>query len=268
MLISGTARLYGVLGDPVDQVRAPGLLNPLLARFGAVLVPIQVSAAHLAGVVEGLGRIGNLDGLLVTVPHKAAVCALAAELGPGARLAGTANALRRGPGGGWLADNFDGLGFVRGLRAAGHEPAGRHAWLVGAGGAGSAIAAALLDAGVARLAVSDVDTVKRDGLVARLGAVWPGRIRAAMATEAHQADLVINATPLGMRFEDPLPLDPDLVPAGAVVTDIIMKPRETALLRAAAARGLVVHHGHHMLDQQLSCYREFFGWPQGDSPVP
>lgn len=264
MTISGTTRLYGVLGDPVDQVRAPELLNPLLAELDAVLVPVQVSSAHLDAVVRDLRRIGNLDGLLVTVPHKADVCALATELGPGAGLAGTANALRPLRGGGWLADNFDGLGFVRGLRAAGHDPRGLRAGLAGAGGAGSAIAAALLDAGAAGLSVFDVDDSRRDGLIARLDAVWPGRINSATAAEVHRADLVINATPLGMSPDDPLPLDPDLVAVGALVADIIMKPVETALLRAAAARGLAVHHGRHMLEQQVSCYQEFFGWPRSE----
>ncbi|MGW0891197.1 shikimate dehydrogenase family protein [Saccharopolyspora sp. NPDC002578] len=267
MSISGNTRLYGVLGDPIGQVRAPALLNPLLAGFDAVLVPIRVSAPDLAAVVEGLARAGNVDGLLVTVPHKAAICGVAAELGPMAGLVGAANALRRRPEGGWLADNFDGIGFVRGLRAAGHEPAGLQVGIVGAGGAGSAIAAAVLDAGAAETVVSDVDGARRGGLVDRLCSAWPGRARAGTASALREADLVINATPLGMRPGDPLPLDPERLAAGSVVADIIMSPPETALLRAAAARGLVVHHGRHMLDHQVSCYREFFGWQQEDSLV-
>src|ERR1700741_1230983 len=106
--ISGSTSLYAVLGDPVAQVQAPALLNPLLAELGvaAVVVPMLVSPADLADAVRGLTGIGNVAGLLVTVPHKASVCELAAELGPAAALSGTANALRR-TGGGWLAENFD-----------------------------------------------------------------------------------------------------------------------------------------------------------------
>ncbi|MER7187939.1 shikimate dehydrogenase, partial [Streptomyces hyaluromycini] len=76
--VSGTTRLYPVLGDPVAQVRAPGLLNPLLAELGtdALVVPVHVRPDALAEVVRGLMRAGNVGGLLVTVPHKAAVCAL------------------------------------------------------------------------------------------------------------------------------------------------------------------------------------------------
>ncbi|PJE98177.1 shikimate dehydrogenase [Streptomyces carminius] len=259
--VSGTTRLYGVLGDPVAQVRAPGLLNPLLTGLDAVVVPVHVSAEDLAEVVGGLTRIGNLDGLLVTVPHKAAVCGLADELGPAASLSGTANAMRRGPDGRWLAENFDGLGFVRGLEASGHTVRDRHVLLVGVGGAGSAIAVALLTAGIARVSVHDIDGTRLDALLSRLGPRWPGRLRAAEPGDLGTADIVVNATPLGMRPRDPLPFDPGAVRADAVVADIVMKPHETALLREAATAGRRVHHGIHMLEKQVTCYREFFGWP-------
>ncbi len=261
-VISGTTRWYAVLGDPVTQVRAPELLNPVLAGFDAVLVPLHVRPDDLAGTLAGLARVRNLDGLLVTVPHKAAVCRLAAAAGPAAALAGTANALRRRPSGGWFAENFDGLGFVRGLTAAGHAVSGRRFGLAGAGGAGSAIAVALLDAGAAGVAVSDVDAGRRDALVARLEGVAPGRIHAVSPAAVTDADVVVNATPLGMRPDDRLPFDPAAAAPGTLVVEIIMKPRETELLRKAAESGLAVHHGSHMLDQQVGCYRDFFGWPR------
>jgi shikimate dehydrogenase len=250
--LSGSTRLYAVLGDPVAQVRAPGLINPLLAGLGvdAVVIPVHAPAEHLADIVSGLVRIANLDGLLVTVPHKAAVCGLADELGPAAALSGTANAMRRGPDGRWLAENFDGLGFVRGLQAAGHTTRDRHVALVGAGGAGSAIAVALLMAGAGRVSVQDIDTARLAVLLSRLGPRWPERVRSAAAGDLRTADIVVNATPLAMHPEDPLPFDPAVVRADAVVVDIVMKPHETALLRKAAAAGRRVHHGIHMLEQQ------------------
>lgn len=146
--ISGTTRLYVVLGDPVAQVRAPGLLNDLFARTArdAVLVPVHVGPDGLAEVMRGLRRMRNLDGILVTVPHKIEVCRYADLLGPAAEVAGSANALRRNPDGTWLAENFDGAGFVHGLRVHGQDPAGATVALAGAGGAGRAVAAALLTA--------------------------------------------------------------------------------------------------------------------------
>ncbi|OYP13893.1 hypothetical protein CFC35_04810 [Streptomyces sp. FBKL.4005] len=260
-LVSGTTRLYAVLGDPVGQVQSPGLLNPLFARLGidAVLVPVHVRAADLETVVRGLQRVGNLDGLFVTVPHKTAAALLADRRSRTVEITGSANALRREPDGTWLAENFDGSGFVAGLVRAGHEPKGARVALVGAGGAGSAIAAALLDADVDRLTITDPDTPRLTALVDRLAAHWPGRVRAAGRPPLADSDLAVNATPLGLRPDDPLPFAPQALPPGAVVADIIMKPRDTRLLREAAAHGLPVHHGRHMLTGQIDSYRAFFG---------
>lgn len=267
--ISGTTRLYAVLGDPVAQVRAPALLNALFARLGtdAVLVPVRAAPQDLTRVVRGLQAIGNLDGMLFTVPHKAAALCLADRVSTSAAVAGSTNAMRREPDGTWSAENFDGTGFVGGLRAAGHDPAGRRVALVGAGGAGSAIAAALLSAGAARLSVTDPDTARVDALLGRLAAHWPGRASATAAPRLADAELAVNATPLGMRPGDPLPFEPGGLPDGAVVADIIMKPPRTALLDRAALLGRTAHPGTHMLDHQLDAYREFFrlGPHRGDS---
>nr|AXL05991.1 shikimate dehydrogenase [uncultured bacterium] len=259
--ISGATRLYVVLGDPVTQVQSPALMNPIFARLGvdAVLVPVHARPADLDKVVDGLKRVGNLDGIFVTVPHKAAVRGLADRCAPMVEITGSANALRREPDGRWYAENFDGLGFVTGLTGAGHDPEGRHVALVGAGGAGSAIAAALLAAGVRRLSLSDVDIEKLAGLRARLDAHWPNRTVTSATPDPAGADIVVNATPLGLRPEDPLPFQLAALPAGSVVADIIMKPRETRLLREAAALGHRVHYGIGMLEGQLESYRAFFG---------
>ncbi|MPY33710.1 shikimate dehydrogenase [Streptomyces adustus] len=259
--ITGRTRLFAVLGDPVGQVRAPELLNPVFAELGldAALVPVHAPAAHLGEVVRGLQRAGNVDGLLVTVPHKAAVLAFADVLSPAVRLAGAANVLRRGQDGRWYAENFDGAGFVAGLLHAGRAPAGRSVTLVGAGGAGSAIAAALVLAGVARLDIVDLDPARVRALVDRLSAHAPGVVRHSPLESARDADIVVNATPLGLREDDPLPFDPARLGPNTLVADIIMTPPETRLLRTAAALGLPVHPGAPMLLRQLDLYREFFG---------
>ncbi|MET9499685.1 ThiF family adenylyltransferase [Streptomyces sp. NPDC006552] len=258
--VRGTTRLYAVLGDPVAQVQAPTLMNPVLTELGidAVVVPVHVRPRDLESVVRGLQRVANLDGMFVTVPHKAAVASLADRCGPAVSVVGSANVLRREADGAWLAENFDGSGFVAGLTGAGHTPEGARAVLVGAGGAGSAIAAALLAAGVDRLTLHDTDTARLTALAARLDAHWPGRVRTQAAPRLDGADLAVNATPLGLRADDPLPFPLDGLPPGCVVADIIMKPRETRLLREAAARGHRIHHGIHMLEGQLSSYRAFF----------
>jgi shikimate dehydrogenase len=258
--ISGTTRLYVVLGDPVTQVQSPALMNPLFGGLGidAVLVPVHARPEHLKRILGGLRCASNVDGIFVTVPHKAAVRALADRCSPMVEIAGSANVLRREPDGSWYAENFDGLGFVTGLLGAGHDPKGRRVGLVGAGGAGSAIAAALLQAGADRLSVCDPDNAKLTGLGSRLGAQWPGRMITSAEPRLDDIDIVVNATPLGLRADDPLPFRPELLPTGSVVADIIMKPRETSLLKEAAALGHPVHYGIHMLAGQVASYRAFF----------
>ncbi|MFB7380688.1 shikimate dehydrogenase family protein [Kitasatospora purpeofusca] len=260
--ISGRTRLYAVLGDPITQAKAPALLNPLFAASGvdAVLVPVHAPADRLDEVVRGLKAVANLDGLLVTVPHKLAMCEHADELSEAAALLGSTNALRREPDGRWYGDNFDGAGFVRGLAAAGHHPAGVRVALAGAGGAGLAIAAALLTEGAAALTVTDPDRDRVDALLNRLGTRWPGRVTATPHPPS-DVDLAVNATPLGLTPTDPLPFDPTPLAPGALVADIIMTPAETPLLRTAAALGLATHPGIHMLTEQLPLYRSFFRLP-------
>lgn len=268
-LISGRTRLFAVIGDPVAQVRAPALLNPLFARLGvdAVLVPVHATPEHFPRVIRGLQAMANVDGLLITVPHKISACEFADELGRGAALSGSTNAMRREADGRWRAENFDGRGFVAGLRASGRPPSGRRVCLMGAGGAGRAVAAAILEAGAARLTVYDPDRAKCDALRARLERHWPGRSAVLDVTDGsldcdiRDCDIAVNATPLGMRPEDPLPFDPKALAPGTLVADIIMKPKETPLLGAAAALRLPTLHGHHMLDHQLPFYQAFFGLP-------
>ncbi|MCK9924622.1 shikimate dehydrogenase, partial [Frankia sp. AgPm24] len=110
--VSGTTRLYVVIGDPVTQVRAPSLLNPLFARLAidAVLVPVQARPEAFGTVLAGLAATGNVDGVFVTIPHKVAACELATERGTAAQISGSANVLRRGPRGGGAAPNVAGPG--------------------------------------------------------------------------------------------------------------------------------------------------------------
>jgi shikimate dehydrogenase len=259
--ITGRTRLVAVLGDPVEQVRAPSLLNPLLAAAGAdiVVLPVHVRPDDLDAVVRGLKRTVNLAGLLVTVPYKVRALRYADARSAAAELAGSTNALRRLDDGSWHADNFDGAGFLAGLIEAGHVPQGKQVALVGAGGAGRAIAPALLGAGVERLVLHDLDEARTNELVGRMACHWPGRVAAGSGADLRVADIVVNATPLGMRPGDALPFDPALLRPGALVADIVMKPRETALLRRAAELGHPVVPGEPMLRHQMDLYRSFFG---------
>ena len=172
---------------------------------------------------------------------------------------GSTNAMRRNEQGLWEADNFDGTGFVLGMQRKGYELAGKRVLMAGGGGAGSSIAAALLQAGIDRLYLQEPDTAKVLDLLARLEQHWPGRCEVAQPQHLSAVDVVINATPLGLSDDDPLPIDIANLSAGTLVADIIMQPVETRLLREAHAAGHPVQPGSYMFNEQLGCYKTFFG---------
>ncbi|MBD8094596.1 shikimate dehydrogenase [Pseudomonas fluorescens] len=257
---TGATRLFAIVGDPIAQVKAPSLLNPLFHQHGvdAVMVAVHTRPEHLARVIRGLQAMDNLDGMLLTIPHKFAACEFADELSLAVQISGSTNAIRRSAGGRWEAENFDGLGFVRGVQRAGYLLAGVRVLLAGGGGAGSAIAVALLQAGVCMLYLQEPDRDKAQRLLTRLNQQWPGRATLAGPLELASAQMVINATPLGLVEQDPLPIDVAALSAGTLVADIIMQPAQTRLLLAAQAAGHPVHPGVHMLSEQMVCYRDFF----------
>jgi len=261
MQISGTTRVVGILADPIAQVRTPSVLNARMAAEGTdgVVVPIHVSAADLETVWRGLARVRSLAGMIVTVPHKQAVARLADETATAVRQVGAANVVRREPDGRMVAAVYDGVGFVAGLQAEGHDPAGKAALQVGAGGAGAAIAVALADAGVASLRLANRTEEKAQDLARRVADAYPGcRVEAGPADPAG-FDLVVNATSLGMGEADPLPVPLEALSPGTLVAEVIMKPEKTALLHQAEARGCPIHLGRHMLDQQARLLLEFLG---------
>ncbi len=143
--ITGATRLVALIGDPIDAVRSPQLMNGLFEREerDTVCFALHVPSEALATAFLGLKVIRNLDGILVTMPHKRAAMSLADSLHDTAAHVGAVNIMRREPGDRWVAANFDGLGCVLGMRWDGIDPAGRRVLLVGAGGAGRAIAFAV-----------------------------------------------------------------------------------------------------------------------------
>lgn len=263
--VSGRTRLFPVIGHPAAQVRAPAVFNALFAQAGidAVCFGLDLAPEHVAATCAALLASPNVGGLLVTVPYKKTLHAIAQRVGREGALVAAVNALRRDADGAIAGDLFDGAGFVAGLRAAGHEPRGRDVLLLGAGGAGSAIAASLAQAGVARLAIFDPRQENVQALVAQLQPHFaPVRFEPQAKADARGCPIVINASPLGLQPGDPLPIDPASLAAGTLVCDIIMEPAETALLRAARERGLPVHGGRAMLDHQLPAYLAFFGFEE------
>ena len=227
--LSGATRLHVIVGDPIAQVKSPFGMTQAFDQAGlnAICVPAHVSPTHLGTWWQGTRLAQNIDGLIVTVPHKFACADFCDTLSDRAAFLGAVNVARRLKDGRWEGDMFDGLGYVQALKKNGCDPHGRQALLIGAGGAGSAIAHSLVMAGVSSLTIVDPQTERCQPLVDRLNTLKRGPVRAGLA-DATGFDLVINATPMGMKEGDPLPaplqgLD-RLAHAGCVITAPAISP--------------------------------------------
>lgn len=262
--LDGETRLFAILGDPIAQVKSPaGITQAMVARgANAVVVPMHVRPADYDAFMRAAPGIQNLAGLIMTVPHKIPVAAYVESFTERAKFLGACNILRRiSPGGGWHADATDGYGCVMAMTSAGFDPAGKQALLIGAGGAGSAIALSLVEAGVADLAIHDAMTDRRDALIDRLNTLAISKglgmpVRAGSMDPAG-VDLAINATPMGMKASDPLPMDVDRLAPNAFAADVITAPVRSPFLEAATARGCRTQTGVDMFSAQVDFIADF-----------
>ena len=260
--VTGTTRFFATIANPADHVRAPMVFNPLFAARGLdhVMVPISAPPESLRAVIDGLRGMSNFGGMAVTIPHKMEMAKLCDTLGPAATLTGAVNAVRFAPDGTIQGDNFDGAGFVAGLRQNGHDPAGGTVLMVGAGGAARAIALALCEAGVERLLIRNRTPQKAEAIadeLARLGGY--GQVNSAPDHDGADVDMIVNTTSLGLHEGEALPLRLEVVNADTLIAEIIMVPERTAWLADAEARGLKTHYGRHMLDCQVELIGTFIG---------
>lgn len=263
---TGKADGFVMLAHPVGHAKSPGLFNEIFEREGlhSLMVPLSCRPEDFEAFWAGITAAENIRGVIVSVPYKTAVyhkCSAAHERAARVR---SANSVRRRADGGWYADNFDGVGFIAALEAAGHEVAGRRVLQVGAGGAGASLAYCLAEAGAGSLRLADTDRARADGLASLVAAAFPGcRVEVGDADPSGM-DMAVNATPAGMRAGDPLALDAGKLTPEMTVVDIIMEPAETALLRAAREKGCRVQPGRPMMDFQVQAMSEFFDIARGD----
>ncbi len=247
-ILSGHARLAGILGWPVSHSRSPRLHGLWLRRHGidGAYLPLPVRPERFAEAVRSLADLG-FRGANVTIPHKEAAFAVCDRVEASAERAGAVNTLvfREGC---IEGSNTDGYGFLANLRdgAPGWRAEAGPAVILGAGGSARAIAAALLDAGCPHLTLVNRSPARAEALARALG----GPIAVADRPPLGDAALLVNTTSLGMQGQPPLELDLAPLPAGAVVADIVYVPRETGLLAAARARGLTAVDGLGMLLHQ------------------
>jgi len=247
--LSGETRLFPILGDPIAFVKSPQRLTAGFEARGknAICVPMQVPEARLDGVMHGLSLIPNVGGLLITMPHKFSAFAYCATSSERARLLRVVSVIRRNPDGSWHGDMFDGVACVQAQKDQGAQPDGARVLLIGAGGAGSAIAIALLEAGVRELIVHDADEDRAAKLIELLSD--RGRGRAIVGPpDPTGCDMVCNATPLGMAADDPLPVPASLLRPSMFVGDVVAGHGATPLLQAAVAIGCKTANGVQMVE--------------------
>jgi shikimate dehydrogenase len=263
-MITGKTRVFFTIADPVEQVRAPEVFNTIFRQFSidAVMVPLEVAAENLSATVHALFRSPSTEGIALSIPHKPAAAKIVDFCSAAAQTAGAVNAVRRTASGELEGDLFDGLGFVKSLERYAMPSQGKRVLLIGAGGAASAIATALGATGPSELAVFDPDMEKASRLTDSITSHY--RVRTSVQTDNDPAgfDLVINASPLGLKPDDPLPVKVERLGASAQVCDILMKNQPTPFLRAAMERGIVAQPGFDMLILQTPLYLDFFGFPE------
>lgn len=266
--INGATEVYLILGDPVEQVRAPESFNLIFATLGinAVLVPVNVPAADVQDFVRAAFSARNIKGLFLTIPHKSLVMEMldvCSELG---RLAGAVNAVRCDTQGQLVGDLFDGEGLVDSLNGFNIAYTGKRVLILGAGGGAAAIAASLISpasrvsrGAAAEVALYDPTPGKAQRLAERLASAAPGRVVSVDSNDPAGFDVVVNASPLGLYATDPMPCDVSRMAPHAALVDILMKNQPTPVVRAARSRGLVAQPGFEMMIRQGALYLDFFG---------
>lgn len=238
-----------MIGAPVDGVRTPPLLRDYLDENGAPreVRTVEVSPAALRGFMEEVRADDSVDGLLVTMPHKKTIIPFLDGLSGTAWRSGSVNAVKRTSSSGLLGGQFDGVALVKALVAADAPLGDARVLLVGLGGAGTAIAQALVAHGCRSLDICDVDKKRTETVIGGLGR----KVFAVTEPFGDRYEILINATPLGMAPGDPSPFCTDLIARASWVADIVADPARTRLAGLAKAVGTRLVTGRQMVDQQI-----------------
>jgi len=261
-MISGNTRLLAHVGYPTHTFKSSFIYNPWFEKQGidACVVPMGVRADGFAAALQHILAMSNVCGAIITMPHKVSVVELLDKPSTAVQICGACNAVRRNADGVLEGDQFDGQGFVRGVLSKGVVLYGARGLIAGCGGVGSAIAAALAAAGIHELVLFDPRHAVAEGLAQRLRQHYPQLLVSVSSNDPDGFDLVVNATPLGMNADDPLPLDVGRISPRALVADVVLKEQYTPFLRAVRDKGCTVQVGTDMLFEMIPAYLEFFGF--------
>ncbi|MYZ51325.1 shikimate dehydrogenase family protein [Malikia spinosa] len=262
-MINGNTEIIAHIGYPTYSFKSPMIYNPYFEQAGinAVVVPMGCQAPDYPTFLRSVFQLTNIRGALITMPHKVTTVGLLDEVTATVKVAGACNAVKRTEDGRLIGDMFDGAGFVRGVQRKGLDLGGARVLVVGSGGVGSAIAASLAGAGIASITLFDVNQASAKALGQRIQAHYPQIEVRTGSNDPADHDLVVNATPMGMKAGDPLPLDVNRLAPETFVGEVVMASEVTAFLAAARERGCRTQVGSDMLFEQIPAYLEYFGLP-------
>ena len=249
--IDGKTRLFGVLADPIDHVKAPETYNErwLNKKKNFLMVPIHVKSKNLSSVIEGLRSISNFFGFCVTLPHKVEVAKLCDDLNPNAQMIGAVNVAYFNKKRELIRDNFDGEGFVAGLIGEGHSIENKNFFIYGAGGAARSISFALAKYKASSLTLSN-RTFNNAKKLSDLVLKWYPNMIINLSNDCSNCDVIINTSSVGLAEKDKISIDIKNAPVSTLITDIIMQPEMTKLLKNAKLKKHSIHLGKHMLSYQ------------------
>ena len=265
LIVKGTTKLVGLVGHPIAQVRSPTLFNEWFEKndLDCVMVPIDLLPNCVPEFDKVLRSWENLIGCLVTIPVKSALADCMDTLGDRAARLGAINVLRRDPDGKLHGETLDGVGLVDAVCDNGVQVQGANVLVIGAGGAGRAIADAYCERGVAKITVIDQAQDKAEQLLEIIGRYFPLVECSSRLKNMTEYDVVTNASPVGMHPDPNLPIQEQLLSQlrpNAYVADVITEPKMTPFLLAAQYRGLRTQDGQQMSQALLGPLRNFLGF--------
>jgi len=261
--VNGKTRVYGIVGDPIEQVRSPEMVTWEMQKrhHNAVLIPMHIARDEFDSVMPDIMRMQNLDGLIFTIPFKSQAIALAKTLGPQAAQIGAINALKKHNNGEWSGEIFDGMGCVEAFIRRGIPIQDKRLQLIGLGGAGSAICVALAHQKPSLMRLYDINSQTTARMVGMITTISPHTLVEVGAPHADGIDILFNASPVGMLSDSRLPLAVETLKKGLVVFDAIVMPENTPLLTLAVNCGCEVVRGREMMLGQISKIVDYFFAP-------
>ena len=261
--VNGKTRVYGIVGDPIEQVRSPEMVTWEMQKrdHNAVLIPMHIARDEFDTVMPQIMRMRNLDGLIFTIPFKAQAIALAKTLGPQASQIGAINALKKHSNGAWSGEIFDGMGCVEAFKQRGITLQDKRLQLIGLGGAGSAICVALAYEKPKLLRLFDINAQTTERMAKMVNTISPQTVVEVGLPLAEGIDILLNASPVGMLSDARLPLAVEQFKKEMIVFDAIVMPENTPLLSLAQDCGCQVVRGREMMLGQISKIVDYFFAP-------